>query len=404
MAEWRQVPRAHRVNRFALAIAVAIAVLPGLALPAAANHRQPIDGEEHAFGEMVRYRLVFPVDGPHDLFDSFYSCRGSPCGYHHAQDIMAPKMTPVRAVAAGTVRWVNYSSNPDDLRPERCCTIVIQHGDGWDSWYLHLNNDTPGTDDGNGWGIAEGILPGTRVTAGQLIGWVGDSGNAEWTGSHLHFELYDPEDVIVNPYDALVKSRARGHPRCAGKLATHLDGDMDGVVSGTDGDDVIIGSGRDDTIHGGDGDDVICSRRGDDLIDAGAGQDRIYPSKGDDVVDAGEGKDKIYGGHGTMTLDGGPGRDVVNYRRSKDPYVVDLGLGTANGDLLVSVENAIGSKHDDVIIGSADRNVLRGSGGLDQLVGLEGNDTLLGQSGVDTADGGDGDDRCDAETLLACEA
>lgn len=47
-----------------------------------------------------------------------------------------------------------------------------------------LNNDTQhddGTysDDGEGWGIAEGLEKGTHVEAGQVIGWVGDSGNAE---------------------------------------------------------------------------------------------------------------------------------------------------------------------------------------------------------------------------------
>jgi peptidoglycan hydrolase-like protein with peptidoglycan-binding domain len=67
-----------------------------------------------------------------------------------------------------------------------------------------LNNDTPGTDDGAAWGIADGIVPGVHVEAGQHIGWVGDSGNAENTGSHLHFELFDPAGVVVNSYNALL--------------------------------------------------------------------------------------------------------------------------------------------------------------------------------------------------------
>ncbi len=70
-------------------------------------------------------------------------------------------------------------------------------------WYIHLNNDTPGTDDGLGWGFADGISSGVHVTAGQLIGWVGDSGNAEWTASHLHFELHHPDHGSVNPYPHL---------------------------------------------------------------------------------------------------------------------------------------------------------------------------------------------------------
>jgi len=152
-------------------------------------------------GEPVEYDLTFPVDGPHYFSDTFWAGRSH--GYHQGQDLMADKMVPVVAVADGVVRLVNWTSS-QSMNPDRCCSLVLRHDDGWESWYLHLNNDTPGTDDGQGWGIVEGITPGTRVTAGQHIAWVGDSGNAEYTGSHVHYELRDPSGTIVNPYRALV--------------------------------------------------------------------------------------------------------------------------------------------------------------------------------------------------------
>ncbi len=183
----------------------------------------------HTYGEMVGYPLVFPVVGEVSYTDTFYADRAN--GQHHAQDLMAAKMTPVVAVASGRIEFVNWSSNPDDLRPNNCCSLALRHDDGWQTYYIHLNNDSPGTDDGQGWGIAPGLRPGVHVQAGELIGWVGDSGNAESTAPHLHFELRDPSGVIVNPYQAL--RAAQGitvtPPVCSGGSSTPLDALLGGT-------------------------------------------------------------------------------------------------------------------------------------------------------------------------------
>jgi peptidoglycan hydrolase-like protein with peptidoglycan-binding domain len=189
-----KVPFARRIGSVAVIAMAFIVLSASLALAQRASE----------YGELVDYPLVFPVDGPVNLSDTFYGTRST--GDHHAQDLMAPKMTPVLAAASGTVHYVNWSRDSDSLNPHRCCTIAIRHDDGWESWYLHLNNDTPGTDDGLVWGIVDGIVPGVRVEAGQHIGWVGDSGNAEDTPPHLHFELFDPDGVIVNPFNALLSA------------------------------------------------------------------------------------------------------------------------------------------------------------------------------------------------------
>ena len=159
-------------------------------------------GSGTELGALVEYELTFPVDGDHHFRDWFWSARSG--GIHHAQDIMAEKMIPVLAVADGTIRQVNWTTGAPD--PARCCTLVLKHDDGWESRYIHLNNDSPGTDDGAGWGIADGIAPGVHVSEGTVIGWVGDSGNAESTASHLHFELLDPAGVYVNPFHALAQA------------------------------------------------------------------------------------------------------------------------------------------------------------------------------------------------------
>ena len=157
----------------------------------------------HAYdiGEDVDYKLTFPVDGPHHFADTFWAGRSH--GFHTGQDIMADKMTPVVAAADGVIRLVNWTSQAH-LNRDRCCSLVLRHDDGWESWYIHLDNDTTGTDDGKGWGIKQFVHPGVRVEAGQHIAWVGDSGNAEHTAPHLHYELRDPSGTVVNPYSALV--------------------------------------------------------------------------------------------------------------------------------------------------------------------------------------------------------
>lgn len=152
--------------------------------------------------------MVFPVDGEHYFSDTFGAPRSHGKG-HQGQDIMAAKGTPIVAAAAGTVRYVNWTAR-SHLNPDRCCSVVVRHDDGWETRYLHLNNDTPGTDDGRAWGLADGIVPGVRVAAGQLLGWVGDSGNAENTPPHLHLELIDPDGVHANPFESLLL--AGGNP------------------------------------------------------------------------------------------------------------------------------------------------------------------------------------------------
>jgi peptidoglycan hydrolase-like protein with peptidoglycan-binding domain len=195
--------------RRSLILALVFVVLQGS--PALANHEPPHDGPHHHYGDMVDYPLTFPVVGEYWYEDWFWAARGS--GSHHAQDIMTAKMTPVVAAASGTITYYNWSQDPDDLNEERCCALVVEHEDGWMTWYIHLNNDTPGTDDGQGWGIAPEISLGTHVEAGDLLGWVGDSGTAENTAPHLHFELYDPDWVLVNPFDSLLASE--GRPFCS---------------------------------------------------------------------------------------------------------------------------------------------------------------------------------------------
>lgn len=185
-------------------------------VPEASTGAAPASGE-NSLGAIAPDRIsdapvivpmVFPVVGPVSWQDTFLASRGGGTRRHRGQDILAPKMTPVVAAFDGTVR-------PRARNGHYLLTLVGDHG--WSAEYMHLNNDTPGTDDGQGGELhafAPGIYPGARVVAGQLLGWVGDSGNAEGTVPHLHFELvHQATGVAVNAAPSLRLARRIAAPR-----------------------------------------------------------------------------------------------------------------------------------------------------------------------------------------------
>jgi murein DD-endopeptidase MepM/ murein hydrolase activator NlpD len=182
-----------------LIIAVLLAVPLGLTASAA-----PVAAPSTGFDPV---NMLFPLGGPHRITDSFGDCRAGCARRHEGVDIMAAKGVPVYAVADGVVTWISPSKAD-------CCYLGIDHGDGWVTRYIHLNDDAQDADgkyidntDGQGWGIADGIEKGSQVSRGQLIGWVGDSGNATETVTHLHFELRT-NGTAIDAYDYLVHAES----------------------------------------------------------------------------------------------------------------------------------------------------------------------------------------------------
>lgn len=141
--------------------------------------------------------MHFPILGGGEFTSGFGAPRDGGRRHHQGNDIAAVKLQPVVAVSDGTVSRIAGDSGISGYR------IHIRHDDGWHSLYIHLNNDTAGTDDGSGVGVRLDLEVGDRVQAGQIIGWNGDSGNAEGTIPHLHFELRDPDGEPVDPEASL---------------------------------------------------------------------------------------------------------------------------------------------------------------------------------------------------------
>jgi len=175
----------------------------------------PDDGYERVVN------LTFPVRGKVAFSDDYDQTR-SGGRRHQGTDIVADKLQTIHAALGGEIE---VATGVDGSMPSYGYYLRIRHDDGTSASYVHINNDTPGTDDGLGgveWAYAPGIEPGARVERGQWIAYVGDSGNAEGTVSHLHFELADPElddpcladpsyldKTRLNPYPSFVDARER---------------------------------------------------------------------------------------------------------------------------------------------------------------------------------------------------
>jgi len=126
-----------------------------------------------------------------DLRDSFAEVHnGHP---HEAMDIAEPRGTPVLAVVSGTVRKLFLS------KPGGNTIYQFDEPGVYCYYYAHLDR------------YAEGLHEGMRVERGDVIGFVGSTGNANPSAPHLHFAIFElgPEKVwwkgkAINPYPALV--------------------------------------------------------------------------------------------------------------------------------------------------------------------------------------------------------
>ena len=137
--------------------------------------------------------FVFPVYGPSSFTDDFGAGRAS-TGWHHGNDIFAPVGAPILAVTDGTLFLVGWNGIGGNR-------LWLRDDDGNEYYYAHLSAFSP---------LA---VDGVRVKAGDVVGFVGTSGDAEGTPPHLHFEIHPSRllwmgyDGVVNPYTYLLAWR-----------------------------------------------------------------------------------------------------------------------------------------------------------------------------------------------------
>ncbi len=167
-----------------------------LTVLAAALLAGPAFASPHAGG--VPDPIVFPVVGPYAYTNDFGDPR--PQGQHEGNDILAPKKSPVVAVESGKIKFWTTSARAG-------CMLYLYGRSGTTYLYIHLNNDVTMANDNRGKCVAggsywPGLKDGAKVVAGQALGYVGDSGDADGT-PHLHFEVHPGNGGATNPYPHL---------------------------------------------------------------------------------------------------------------------------------------------------------------------------------------------------------
>jgi hypothetical protein len=182
-----------------LLVGLAALVLGGatLSLPGTAHAASPESQE------VVYRKITFPVSGATSYGNTWGAPRDGGARHHQGTDIMGHKLEVEVAAHDGRIGWTRTDGNN---------MLTIVDDDGWAYWYIHVNNDSPGTDDGANepeWMFFPGIRSGTEVKAGQPVAYMGDSGNAEGTSPHLHFEIHKPDGSVVNSYYSLMLSQGR---------------------------------------------------------------------------------------------------------------------------------------------------------------------------------------------------
>ena len=162
---------------------------------AQARNREFSERANALFAPLSGSALRMPVVGVRnrDLSDSWHDPRDGGARLHKGIDIFAPKGTEVVAVVDGIVSFIG-----DQPKGGHCLWLTTENGSSF--YYAHLDR----------W--AAGLYEGMEVQSGDLLGYVGNTGNAKYTPSHLHFGV-NQNDEMVNPFPLLTKATPVQHAR-----------------------------------------------------------------------------------------------------------------------------------------------------------------------------------------------
>jgi murein DD-endopeptidase MepM/ murein hydrolase activator NlpD len=168
--------------------------------------------------------IVFPILGAAHYTDDFGAPR--PGGPHQGIDMLAQKKSLALAAEAGKVKFWTTSASAG-------CMLYLYGASGTTYYYIHLNNDLTRGDDNRGKCVpgtayAPALKNGAKVAAGQPVGFVGDSGDAEGAHAHLHFEVHPGGGKAVDGYPYLQSAQ---HLLFAAPKGKPFTLELDGTVT-----------------------------------------------------------------------------------------------------------------------------------------------------------------------------
>ncbi len=171
---------------------------------ARARDKEFADRARALFAPLAALRI--PVVGvtQRDLSDSWHDPRDGGARVHKGIDIFAPRGREIVAVADGILSYIG-----DQPKGGHCLWLTTESGTSF--YYAHLDRWAPG------------LYEGMEVQSGDLLGFVGNTGNAVHTPSHLHFGINQNDDM-VNPYPLLTRAlptqHAHAHVELGGGFGT----------------------------------------------------------------------------------------------------------------------------------------------------------------------------------------
>jgi murein DD-endopeptidase MepM/ murein hydrolase activator NlpD len=167
---------------------------PSPHLPTPSNEN-PVDSSPRIgtdpVAELRRHPLRLPIDNADitEMKGDFSERRGGGARPHEAVDLLAPRETPVHAIESGTVAKLFLSKDGGNTIYQFDPTKRFCY------YYAHLER------------YADGVHEGQPVSAGDVIGYVGTSGNAPKNTPHLHFAIFQLDDdhrwwrgTAIDPY------------------------------------------------------------------------------------------------------------------------------------------------------------------------------------------------------------